>query len=404
MRVLDGRRRGRSALAIGIAVTVVAGIACSPAGGNSNGAPGVTADQVVLGTSSGLTGAAGSFAVALHRGTEAWFKKVNAEGGVHGRAIDYVVLDDALEVSRAILNVRTLIRKPVFAVVGGTGAGSVVPMAETLDAADVPYLFPPTGKPEFADQVMSSVFALLPTFSDQAAALASWSAEKFGTGSYYLMTAETTDQDEQAAAAEKAVKAAGGRWLGSTVVPIGTADVTPYALKAAAGRPDYIIMTTAPADGIKIINALTAAGRLPAKAFLGGTALPGQPLLDAIHDPAARSRIYALASSVPATDERAVACNASLRRYFPDQVPDGASVFGCAMAQATVAALESAGRKLTRDGLLRALESMSDKAASEVSTPLTFSTSSHRGLRSLPLLHIDGAQFKTLSDIPVGER
>jgi branched-chain amino acid transport system substrate-binding protein len=387
------------------AATAAAASGCAAAESASSGsAPGVSSKTIVLGTSSGLTGPAGSYAVALQRGTDAWFKKVNADGGVHGRTIEYTALDDGLDVSRAISNVKSLIREPVLAVVGGTGAGSIVPMAQALDAADVPYLFPPTGKPEFAEDVMPSVFAMVPTFSEQAAALAAWSATESGPGSYYLMTAETTDQAAQATATQKAVEDAGGEWLGSAVVPIGTADVTPYALKAAADRPDYLIMTTAPADSIKIINALADAGRLPAKAILGGTAMTGEALIEGVTDETARARLHALSAVVPATDQRAEGCNAALETYYPDQVPDGASTFGCAMAQATVTALEEIGPDLTREALVDALEAMSGARASDVMTPLTFGESSHMGMETMPLVRIDGSQFSVEAEIPLAGR
>lgn len=397
---------GASLLVPAIAIlssAVISGCGSAESAGPGS-SPGVTSETVVLGTSSGLTGPAGSYAVALQRGTDAWFKKVNDDGGVHGRAIEYTALDDGLDVSRAISNVKSLIREPVFAVVGGTGAGSIVPMAQTLDGADVPYLFPPTGKPEFAEELMPSVFAMLPTFSDQAAALAAWSSEALGSGSYYLMTAETTDQAQQATATEQAVEDAGGTWLGSAVVPIGTTDVTPYALKAAANRPDYLIMTTAPADSIKIINALADAGRLPAKAILGGTAMTGEALIEGVADEAARALLHALSAVVPSTDKRAEACNAALETYYPNQVPDGASTFGCAMAQATVAALEEVGPTLTRDALVDALEAMSGTSVSDVMTPLTFDESSHMGMETMPLVRIDGSRFSVEAEIPLADR
>lgn len=397
--------RARLVLTAVAALSAAVTSGCTSAESTSTGSsPGVTSDTVVLGTSSGLTGPAGSYAVALQRGTDAWFKKVNADGGVHGRSIEYTALDDGLDVSRAISNVKSLIREPVLAVVGGTGAGSIVPMAQTLDAADVPYLFPPTGKPEFAEELMPSVFAMLPTFSDQAAALAAWSSEELGSGSYYLMTAETTDQTQQAAATEQAVEDAGGTWLGSAVVPIGTTDVTPYALQAAADRPDYLIMTTAPADSIKIINALADAGRLPAKAILGGTAMTGEALIQGVGDETARARLHALSAVVPPTDKRAQACNAALETYYPDQVPDGASTFGCAMAQATVAALEEAGPTLTRESLVDALEAMSDASVSDVMTPLTFDESSHMGMETMPLVRVDGSRFSVEAEIPLANQ
>ena len=42
----------------------------------------------------------------------------------------------------------------------------------------------------------------------------------------------------------KVVAAGGGSWSGASIVAIGTPDITPYALKAANARPDYITFST----------------------------------------------------------------------------------------------------------------------------------------------------------------
>ncbi len=107
------RRRIPAALAVVSAVALAA--ACSA--GNSTGAgragsggAGVTSTTITVGTSTALTGPVASVCAPTSAGAQAWFSQVNATGGVHGRTIHDVVLDDGYQAPRAAANVRTLRR------------------------------------------------------------------------------------------------------------------------------------------------------------------------------------------------------------------------------------------------------------------------------------------------------
>ena len=78
------------------ALAAVAVAACSlPAAlAGTAATPGVTPTQIVLGGTAPLTGPASAYA-SIARGAEAYFRHVNARGGVHGRTIAYRYVDDA---------------------------------------------------------------------------------------------------------------------------------------------------------------------------------------------------------------------------------------------------------------------------------------------------------------------
>jgi amino acid/amide ABC transporter substrate-binding protein, HAAT family (TC 3.A.1.4.-) len=59
--------------------------------------PGVTDTQIVIGQSAPLTGPAAQLGIRLRMGIEAYFKQVNADGGVAGRSLKLVSLDDGYE-------------------------------------------------------------------------------------------------------------------------------------------------------------------------------------------------------------------------------------------------------------------------------------------------------------------
>lgn len=56
-----------------------------------------------------LTGPLGDLGQAMHQGAKACFAAVNTRGGVHGRPIELVVLDDGYDVKRALSNLQSFL-------------------------------------------------------------------------------------------------------------------------------------------------------------------------------------------------------------------------------------------------------------------------------------------------------
>ncbi len=110
------------------------------------GEDGITEQEIILGQSCALSGPAQALGTGMKVGLNAYFSKINVAGGVQGRKINLISLDDGYEPYRAIKNTRTLIQKnKVFMLVGAVGtptSKAVVPMAEK---AGVPFFGPFTG-------------------------------------------------------------------------------------------------------------------------------------------------------------------------------------------------------------------------------------------------------------------
>ena len=96
----------RNSLAFGVALAALsfAGLA----GATGAGTPGVSSTKITIGSSGPLSGEAAAAAGVL-RGADAYFKYVNARGGVYGRSIDFKYLDDSYDPSQTVQNVRQLI-------------------------------------------------------------------------------------------------------------------------------------------------------------------------------------------------------------------------------------------------------------------------------------------------------
>ncbi len=110
--------------------TFVAGVAASTALFNIQRAQ--AADDIVIGQSAPMSGMMGSaFKEGAHEGELLGFNEFNRKGGLNGRKLKHIVLDDAFDPKRAAENARTLVEKEgavaLFGFVGTSQTGAVLP-------------------------------------------------------------------------------------------------------------------------------------------------------------------------------------------------------------------------------------------------------------------------------------
>jgi ABC-type branched-subunit amino acid transport system substrate-binding protein len=114
-----------------------AGVLAAPAP-----APGVTPTSVLIGSDQPLTGVSATGYGEIAPASRAFFEYVNARGGVHGRAIDYVYLDDASDPATAVSDENQLVSADrVFAYFNGFGVTEHAAVVGSLNALGVPDLF-----------------------------------------------------------------------------------------------------------------------------------------------------------------------------------------------------------------------------------------------------------------------
>lgn len=130
------RRSGLAALAL----------ALSPAGLVLAAGPGFDATTVRVGMSTVLSGTTAGLGNEMKRGVELRFREANARGGIHGRRLELIVLDDGYEPARTAPNMRALIDEhDVFAVVGNVGTPTAVVAVPIANEKKVPFVGALTG-------------------------------------------------------------------------------------------------------------------------------------------------------------------------------------------------------------------------------------------------------------------
>ena len=126
-----------------MAVLVAAG--CGRDEEDGGGDPGITDNEIKIGGSYPFSGPASAYR-SIAEGAKAYFEMVNAEGGVDGRKINFITLDDAYEPPKAVQNARRLIQQEqVFALFNTLGTPNNVAIWDYVNKQEVPHLYVATG-------------------------------------------------------------------------------------------------------------------------------------------------------------------------------------------------------------------------------------------------------------------
>jgi ABC-type branched-subunit amino acid transport system substrate-binding protein len=108
--------------------------------------PPAFADEIKIGMSGALSGPAQALGLGMKAGIEAYFARVNANGGIAGRTLRLIALDDGYEPARAGANVRELIdEEKVFAILGNPGTPTAAVAVPIANERRVPFFGAFTG-------------------------------------------------------------------------------------------------------------------------------------------------------------------------------------------------------------------------------------------------------------------
>ena len=130
--------------------------------------PGVDNNRIVFGQSAVLSGPLAENGVQYMRGIQLYFDQVNKKGGVHGRKLELVSLDDAYNPKKAEENTRQLIEeKQVFALFGYTGTGSTAAALPLAAEQQVPMIAPYTGADSLRAKVSPVLYHLRPGYGEE---------------------------------------------------------------------------------------------------------------------------------------------------------------------------------------------------------------------------------------------
>ncbi len=124
-------------------------------------------EDIIVGQSAPITGSNADLGLDIRNGALAYFRKVNAHGGIRGRKITLVTLDDHNDAKTAGTNAKTLVEKDgALALFGFASSTLSLPAMPVVESAKVPFFAPFTGADTIRKQ-NNFVYTIRATYADE---------------------------------------------------------------------------------------------------------------------------------------------------------------------------------------------------------------------------------------------
>lgn len=134
---------------------------------------GQAVEPIIVGQSAALTGPANLLGSEMARGMNAYFNQVNEKGGINGRQIKLVTLDDGYEPDRTVANTKQLISEEhAVALVGYVGTPTSLAALPMIKASGLPFIGAYTGADSLRDGKYENVFNIRASYNDEALRIA----------------------------------------------------------------------------------------------------------------------------------------------------------------------------------------------------------------------------------------
>src|SRR5215212_9221115 len=129
-------------------------------GGSGKSDPGITKTSIKLGGSYPFSGPASAYGT-IGEGAKAYFKYLNAKGGVNGRKIEFITLDDGYEPPKALQNARRLVQQEkVFAMFNTLGTPNNLAIWDFLNQQKVPQVYVATGASDWGKDIKAHPYTI----------------------------------------------------------------------------------------------------------------------------------------------------------------------------------------------------------------------------------------------------
>jgi branched-chain amino acid transport system substrate-binding protein len=356
---------------------------------------GVTADTITFGQAAVLEGPASALGLGMQTGLTAAFHEINAKGGVHGRKIELISVDDGYEPDRAIAATKKLIEEEkVFALIGPVGTPTSAAAQPIATAAKVPFMGAFTGAGFLRNAKLDNVINVRASYDAETEAWVKHLTEDLKIskiGIFYQDDAfgraglsgfkKAMDKRNMAIAAEATYE------RNTVAVKTGV-----LAMKQAAPEAVVIVGAYKPvAEFIKLAKKIGFSPVFVNISFVGANALAKEL------GPDGKGVIVSQVVPFPADTSLKVVADyqAAIKASDPKAEPEFVSLEGYLAGRLAIAALEKAGKDVTREGMLKAIK---DTGKFDIGgLAMTFSAEKNDGLDKvwMTIIEADGS-FKPI--------
>jgi ABC-type branched-subunit amino acid transport system substrate-binding protein len=319
-------------------------------------AQGVTPDRIRLGQAAVFSGPAAELGIQMRNGIKAYFDYVNANGGVNGRRLELVTEDDLYEASRAAAASRKLIEEhKVFALLGYVGTPTGAAHLPIVTKAKVPLIGMFTGAEILREPLNRYVFHVRASYYDETDKIVE---QVVSTGGKKISVFYQADSYGEAGrkGTEIALAKRGMKIHSTGTVERNTVKVEEAVKSIHGSQPDAVIMVsayTSCAEFIRQMRKADSGASFYNVSFVGSKALADALGKEGVGVAISQVVPFPWGREVPVVKEyQELAKKVGFTDY------NFSAMEGFLTAKVMVEGLRRAGRDLTREKLVDALEKM----------------------------------------------
>ena len=390
---------------------VVSMLAASPALAEKKYGPGVTDTEIKIGQTMPYSGPASLYSTA-GKAMAAYFAKVNADGGVNGRKIKLISLDDGYSPPKTMEQTRKLVeQEEVLLIFGTLGTAVNTAIHKYLNTKKVPQLLISSIGMKWNDpQNYPWTIAFQPNQKTEGGAYVRYLLKNHPNAKIAILY----QNDDFGGGYVQPVKEALGERAGKMILAVASYEVTDPSVDSQivslqASGADTLLIFASPKFAAMAIRKAYDTGWKPLELMTLASATVASVL-----QPAGLEKSIGVISSgflKDPTDPHWKNDTATkewvawMKRYYPDgNTTDVYNVVGYTEAQAMVEILKNCGDDLTRENVMKQAANVKNLELPMFlpGIKITTSPTDYRVIKQLQLMRFDGKQWILFGDV-VGE-
>jgi branched-chain amino acid transport system substrate-binding protein len=331
---------------------------------------GVTSSQVLIGGTTPLSGPASAYQ-SVAKGAAAYFRWVNAHGGVNKRKIKYVYKDDAYDPAKTIDKTRELVQQDkVFAIFNSLGTEHNLATRAYLNALKIPQLFVASGATTFGRDYKKYPYTIgyQPNYRAEGTIYGRYVAKTSPKARIGVLYQNDDFGKDLVKGLQNGLGKKGKLIVAKQSYEVTDSNVKPQIAKLKAKKANTLMLFATPQAAIgayfaayaigwrpKVyVNAVASASNIMgiAKAATSKKQVEGSLSIVFLKDPT---------DSQWKNDAGAKLYRSIMKKYKGGNPNDVYAVYGMSAAHTFVAALKKAGKNPTRASIMRAATSLNIK-------------------------------------------
>ncbi len=328
-----------------------------------SGRSGVSDTEIRLGSSLALTGHAGYLGTQTLRGAESYLRHINESGGVHGRSIKLIAKDDSYDPPRCLANTQQfIIDNDIFALFSYVGTPTTVKVLPLVEEAKIPLIGMFTGANALREPFNRYVVNIRASYYQETKAAVAHLVKDLGITKIAVFYQYDAYGFDGLIGTELALKEYNLEPIARGSYIRGTQMVGEGLDRICSSGAEAVVMIGTYGACASFIQLAEAKGYDPVfynVSFVGAEELAR--LIGSGTPTVLMSQVVPPPISSSGDDQGAAEEYVRLlNQYFPGETPSFIGFEGFLNARILVEGLERAGRNLTREGLVDAIESIRD--------------------------------------------